>query len=431
MIDEDLEPLITKCPNCATQFRVTENQLAAAGGRVRCGACLTVFQGTDYLLLDEESTFSTGIEADAALDALLDELGPDSSGKGAAESPELTDSLAAKAVDDAAANAIDEAVEQASIETPQQIYGGFEDEADEENTLEYPADAETQAEAEAADDGIADLDSSAGQEPEEVAEPAPVVTDSQSGAIDSSKDETENEDWLEEDYEKWIEPGTASIDQLVDEVVASGRGEPAEDAAAGVEALAMPEDADASSTRAPFHLSAVEQALAEEGVGTQPISFAPEPRRWWVPAAAGLLTVLLVLQIFYLQLPEWSRDPGLRSTYEAICALTGCELPELRALDALQTRNLVVRSHPELEGALIVDVIMVNLAPFAQRYPDLQLKFTAVGGLLVAGRSFTPEEYLAGEADTGDLMPVNTPVQISLTIADPGKEAMNYTLSFR
>ena len=67
----------------------------------------------------------------------------------------------------------------------------------------------------------------------------------------------------------------------------------------------------------------------------------------------------------------------------------------------------------------------------AQRYPDLELKFTAVSGLLVAGRAFTPGEYLAGESSTGDLMPVNTPVQISLTIADPGKEAVNYTLSFR
>ena len=76
MVDEDLEPLITRCPNCSTQFRVTESQLAAAGGRVRCGACLTVFEGTEHLILDEEATFSDGMEADAALDALLDELGP-------------------------------------------------------------------------------------------------------------------------------------------------------------------------------------------------------------------------------------------------------------------------------------------------------------------------------------------------------------------
>ena len=35
------------------------------------------------------------------------------------------------------------------------------------------------------------------------------------------------------------------------------------------------------------------------------------------------------------------------------------------------------------------------------------------------------------EVGAGDLMPVNTPVQVSLEISDPGEEAVNYTLSFR
>ena len=54
-----------------------------------------------------------------------------------------------------------------------------------------------------------------------------------------------------------------------------------------------------------------------------------------------------------------------------------------------------------------------------------------VGGLLVAGRRFPPGEYLDGEVSAGDLMPVSTPVQLSLEIADPGEDAVNYTLKFR
>ena len=46
MSEENLDPLITECPNCDTRFRVTESQLQIAGGRVRCGACLVVFDGT-------------------------------------------------------------------------------------------------------------------------------------------------------------------------------------------------------------------------------------------------------------------------------------------------------------------------------------------------------------------------------------------------
>ena len=34
---------VCRCPKCETTFRVTETQLAAAHGAVRCGACLQVF----------------------------------------------------------------------------------------------------------------------------------------------------------------------------------------------------------------------------------------------------------------------------------------------------------------------------------------------------------------------------------------------------
>ena len=123
---------------------------------------------------------------------------------------------------------------------------------------------------------------------------------------------------------------------------------------------------------------------------------------------------------------------GTRGFYESVCGLVGCELPEIRDLEGLRTRNLNVRSHEALENALTIDVVIVNQAAFEQRFPGLELRFTSVGGLLVAGRVFEPEEYLAGdEIGPADLMPVNTPIQVSLNIADPGEEAVNYTLSFR
>jgi predicted Zn finger-like uncharacterized protein len=42
--------LATRCPVCATAFRVNRDQLAARGGRVRCGKCGTVFDGVGGLL---------------------------------------------------------------------------------------------------------------------------------------------------------------------------------------------------------------------------------------------------------------------------------------------------------------------------------------------------------------------------------------------
>lgn len=49
------EPLITQCPRCQTRFRVTAEQLETAAGRVRCGACLAVFQAREALVGTETS----------------------------------------------------------------------------------------------------------------------------------------------------------------------------------------------------------------------------------------------------------------------------------------------------------------------------------------------------------------------------------------
>ena len=49
------QPLIAECPSCQTRFRVTEEQLAVADGRVRCGACLAVFDGREAEVRDDEA----------------------------------------------------------------------------------------------------------------------------------------------------------------------------------------------------------------------------------------------------------------------------------------------------------------------------------------------------------------------------------------
>lgn len=41
--------MMTRCPACATTFRVTSEQLQARHGRVRCGQCSTVFNAFDTL----------------------------------------------------------------------------------------------------------------------------------------------------------------------------------------------------------------------------------------------------------------------------------------------------------------------------------------------------------------------------------------------
>lgn len=52
--------LITACPACQTQFEVTDEQLQAYAGKVRCGECDHVFDARSHLL-----SSATPVEADA------------------------------------------------------------------------------------------------------------------------------------------------------------------------------------------------------------------------------------------------------------------------------------------------------------------------------------------------------------------------------
>ena len=56
--------MLTRCPSCATNFRVTPEQLKARAGRVRCGECQNVFNALDTL-----------IEEPLAMSALTAEVG--------------------------------------------------------------------------------------------------------------------------------------------------------------------------------------------------------------------------------------------------------------------------------------------------------------------------------------------------------------------
>lgn len=47
--------MVTRCPSCATAFRVTPEQLQAGHGRVRCGRCRTVFNAFDSLATPSET----------------------------------------------------------------------------------------------------------------------------------------------------------------------------------------------------------------------------------------------------------------------------------------------------------------------------------------------------------------------------------------
>ena len=71
------------------------------------------------------------------------------------------------------------------------------------------------------------------------------------------------------------------------------------------------------------------------------------------------LLILLFLQYAYLRMEQFALEADYRPYYESTCRYLGCAVPEFRDLSRLQPRELVVRTHPTVEKALIADALLV------------------------------------------------------------------------
>jgi predicted Zn finger-like uncharacterized protein len=165
-----------------------------------------------------------------------------------------------------------------------------------------------------------------------------------------------------------------------------------------------------------------------------PIEFsAKRMHRWYQrklwPSLSILGLLALVIQVSWFKFDYFSRVEPYRTGYLFLCPYLGCQVPTLVDTSRIIASNLVVREHPDTQGALAVDVMLINGAPFEQPFPDLVLVFTDIDGNQVASRRFIPKDYLGGELVGRELMPQNQKIHITLDLVDPGAEAVNYHIS--
>lgn len=151
-----------------------------------------------------------------------------------------------------------------------------------------------------------------------------------------------------------------------------------------------------------------------------------------VRVGTAVASLLLVMQIFYHQFDSWVERPSLRPIYSAACTVLGCELPAQRSLGELSSRKLVVRQHPDDANLLLVDVLLVNEAEFAQPYPLLELNFMTARGEIAVTHQIAADDYLGGELrNSTALMPTLTPIHIDFVVPNPGADAPSYQLAIR
>lgn len=379
-----MSQLVTRCPHCSTSFHVNEQQLRAARGAVRCGSCLQVFRADENIVFTESDP-----AASKDLDALLEDddflIHDDIDLDGDSEPPPPT----------APTENLQAAAAEPVVEDEPLIGDAFGDSEWQDTVGTAPAP--TAVDEEDDDSGVLIPDS----EDNPWANESPEPPQRRESSLATRWDEEPEPAASEEELSKQL--------HQIDTHVSAARS--------GGGAATDPSREEL--------ISAIEPA---------PLEMAWRPKRerrvpgWLWTILALLLTLGLAGQFAYYQFDSLSKREPWRSLYAQVCPALGCTLPPLVDIRAIRTSNLVVRSHPEIAGALVVDAVLLNTAPFAQPFPKLQLSFSDLKNQPVASRRFTPREYLQGELAGRKQMPSGSPVHIAIEIVDPGKAAVNYEL---
>ncbi|MCL7943272.1 DUF3426 domain-containing protein [Marinobacter sp. ATCH36] len=397
--------LQTRCPKCETRFRVTDAQLSVAGGKVRCGNCMAVFNAVEHQISgtadggktprdgsarenqdkssehrfssDDDLIFADNPEEDAA-------EGPYAGTKLTFSDDELSDSF--RTVDERGSS---------SFET--------EDDENKENIDESWAEA------------MLSDDDTPTRKPEPVEEepPKPLQLDEPEADVPQPEDTSDEE-----------APSQTS------------NGQPAQREDLSLESADEPEGFYVDQPRSssvddePMTASSPYTDLRREPVAVAGSGGTRLRTTLWTLVVLALIGVL-VAQVTWFQFDRLSSIPELRPFYEKGCEIAGCELKPLVNVDAIQSRKLVVRTNPENRSQLVVDAVIINRAAFEQPFPAIALTFSNLNGDVVAQSIFTPNEYLAGEGQEMEAMPTDTPVRIVINIRDPGRDAVNYNIAFR
>ncbi|MBC7192762.1 DUF3426 domain-containing protein [Marinobacter sp.] len=414
--------LQTRCPECATRFQVSDEQLGIAKGKVRCGKCMAVFNAIEHKISDG---YPTGIE-EQPWDEHAPAASPDSqpSPQTPDDQPHGTDIASGFSADDDFVFA-DNPEEDAAEERYQGSTAKFSEDELSDSFLSLNESGK-ESDFREGDDTRMDKNTDESW--------AEAILEEESGGTPAGKSEAEPRHEQPEPepepapHTTWAEPETPEP-----EPAQAGTATPASDSwrLAGNETPVSEPDPE------PWSLSGSRARSPWEGLQRDPVpAYRRHHNRGRFRSMLWTLVVLtltagLISQVVWFQFDRLSAIPELRPLYEKGCALAGCQLAPLLQLDKIESRKLVVRTNPDNRNQLLVDAEIVNEAEFEQPFPAIALTFSNLNGDVVAQSLFTPDEYLAGEGKGLDTMVPGIPVRITISIRDPGRDAVNYNMVFR
>ena len=534
--------LYTRCPTCNTAFKVTDELLGLAGGKVRCGACLAVFQASDYMLrpsAEKESVseqlpeqepdsgletksdtevdiegsgleeLSSGqfdsvddstraqidpvveetVEEDSQIDFDLDDDNVDDAEN--SEQPEdsnlLPDEVSSESDDgefegDLSELDLNDPGDDVSIDSEYQLSGTEETETEKEesedsfegfdyhdesssyedepndfdrdliddseslDTLsdteveldeEQDTDQESEAEHDIDNEPSLDehLDSSISAELENDSDPSIEISEWED---DDDFDDDRLDDSIEQDYDQ------ESSDKFTETTEQEFENEMDNDLVDSIDDdLVQTFDEDFSEeqdevTEEDFdELSGqLHEQMEETDTDPDPLDEFDEIakdektgiKQRLIFAAIAVLMLIVIVQFWSnRQALAWSDSWG--SSTKAICSFLPCNLQPKREVGSIKLLQRQLSPDEEKENFLDIKILLINEADFDQPYPTIKIKFSNKNGEQVSLKSFSPTDYLEGNAETL-LMPSGSEVHIHFKTEVTHPDALGFEFIF-
>jgi predicted Zn finger-like uncharacterized protein len=196
----------------------------------------------------------------------------------------------------------------------------------------------------------------------------------------------------------------------------------------------LPEASGAAAAGESAGAAAGSPVIAPELIHSLLLEEAPRRGRAAPRLLAGLVSLLLLAalagQWLYLQRVPLYGQPALRPVLERMCLWLGCELPLDRAPERIEVVERIVREHPRVPRALLVNLTFISRAEGRIAYPVLELRLADLSGNRVAGRRFAPADYLPAADNPAGGLPAGRPVHVTLELLAPRLEVVSFQFGF-
>lgn len=365
---------ITRCPNCQTEFFVSEAQLAKHGGLVRCGQCLQVFDAkSQFINLDTGAPQAQPTTSTAS--AITQAEATTSNTQNLPGWPSIEHAL------------LDDASDLAS--TAQQDAS-----LDSEHITEVLELSATQDEIAAFDDALdqnKDLDIK---------------------VLDIKASDANDNDRI------MIEAGDFEDSQLIADSHAINHSDTKNKALDEITRLTAIADKKSSYFD---DLAALEKSKIKH--------VAKKSKRWlWLFGNFVFFISITLQSIYFLRNEIATYYPQFKPYLQAACLHLNCSIALPRQIQWIIIDDSDMQEDVNKPSVMHLTSNLMNKAAFNQAYPDVQLTLTDTDDKPISRRLFKPQEYLPAGTNLATGFAANSEVRIKLSISTPDIGVAGYRL---